>query len=270
MAEGGLSTIKTAAILLIALSISPHTSDWIKGTIWLDAIRETTPMITAEDIIIGNDTVKQGLFPQRFRHDTYGEQLFLSSLWAKKPIYKPFVSVFFYCVRNVCRIFYKGDNIETYVVNDPWGSPIIDRAHTEYDHRISIGISAYTASFYTSEDMGAFKRRESVGACFGCVSGLTPCVGDNSGEPRLPPGYERKDDCEDRDERGGNCGKIVASLMNDNRDVGDHQPDAIDGAIIVIGIVLGLCLGWWIVATTPKCSDIENDQIRKNSHRRKD
>lgn len=73
-----------------------------------------------------------------------------------------------------------------------------------------------------------------------------------------------EDDREYGDKEGGNGGHVIVPPVHKVRKIARHQPDAIDGAIIIAGGLIAILLGVWIVATTPGGTDSKDRDISKD------
>jgi hypothetical protein len=54
-----------------------------------------------------------------------------------------------------------------------------------------------------------------------------------------------------------NGGYFVAPFMDERAKITEGKADPVGGAIVVGGILLGLILGLWVVATTPRRADTQ-------------
>ena len=100
-------------------------------------------------------------------------------------------------------------------------------------------------SDFTHYDFRAVRGYELQVAEFDCLAR----------QPRLPLRYQSENDSECCDYSRRDGSQIVASIMDKQAKIREERDYAVDGAIIVCGVVLAVALGAWIVTTTPGRTD---------------
>ena len=128
-----------------------------------------------------------------------------------------------------------------------------------------VGCKILTICF--DKQISALNSRKRASAESSGVGGLLASISYQLGQPRLAASDQSQNNGENRDESGRDSRKVVSPPVNEIPKLDEHQPDAVDGAIIVIGIFLGIMLAVWIVTTTPGRPDGKNNGIDKNRER---
>jgi hypothetical protein len=77
---------------------------------------------------------------------------------------------------------------------------------------------------------------------------------------RLLSGNKYENSCKDSHDGGGDGINSVVGLLKACANIDEKQPNAIEGAIFVIGIVIAIIAAVWIVTTTPKGTDAKNHE----------
>jgi len=96
------------------------------------------------------------------------------------------------------------------------------------------------------EDVGAFGLNQ-------CISGFFCNLSRDSGRARQANCKNSKNDCENSNYKGGDCGNFFTECMDELATVvqSDHQRSVRDGAVIVFGIIGLLCFAAffdWLIA----------------------